>query len=82
MLIIFIIDSANSLIVKDFNKKIILYKILVKVSNSLLNFLNRFISMQLFGGSSSAAEYGTVEQSCSNPKTRVQLSPAALIHCF
>ncbi len=42
VLVVFIIDSANSLIVKNFTQKRVLKEILVKVSNSLLNFIDRF----------------------------------------
>ena len=72
MQVVFIIDNVNSLIVKNFTQKIILKEILVKVSNSLIKFINRLIS-NLYGGSSLTVEYRPVE-----PKERVRFPPAAL----
>ncbi len=77
VLVVFIIDSLNSLIVKDFTQKIILEKILIKVSNSLLNFIDRPISiprvLYSYGGSSSMVEYRPVA-----PGEWVRFPPAAL----
>ncbi len=79
MLVVFIIDRFNSLIVKDFTKKSFLKKILISVSNSLLNFIDRLISILIllysYGGSSLTAEYRPVE-----PGEWVRFPPVALLN--
>ena len=76
VLVVFIIDRLNSLIVKDFTQKIILEKILIKVSNSLkLIFNSRFFNNRYFyGGSSLTVEFRSVE-----PKEWVRFPPVALL---
>lgn len=83
MLVVFIIDILNSLIVKDFNPKINSKKILANVSNSLIKFtdsLSYVLKSFSNGGSSLTAKYRTVELRCRYPGLRVRFSPAALIH--
>ena len=73
MLVVFIIDSLNSLIVKDFNPKTNSKKILRIVSNPFNQTSNRVFSKFSNGGSSLMAKYRTVA-----PGLRVRFSPAAL----
>ena len=74
MLVVFIIDSLNSLIVKNFTQNSILKKILIKVSNPIFKLFSRYFSKLFYGGSSLTAEYETVDL-----EERVRFPPAALI---
>ncbi len=74
-LVVFITDSSNSLIVKNFTQKRFLEKILVKVSNPIFKLFSRYFSKLFYGGSSLMAEYETVDL-----EERVRFPPAALIH--
>lgn len=83
MLVVFIIDKFISLIVKNFNQKIFLKRILITISSPLIKFINSlsyipkvFLNLFSNGGSSLTVEYRPVE-----PKERVRFSPAALFHC-